>query len=76
MSPRFPYASRRDFRRAIVGAEVAVSLVQTYGELRGDGTYPVVGPSQTDRRWYCTIRVESGRVVAAYVRGLPRWWPW
>ena len=31
-------------------------------EYKGDGSYPVVGPSPYVRKWYATVRVDGGKV--------------
>lgn len=32
-------------------------------EYHGTGTYPVVGPSPTERKWYATVHVGAGGCI-------------
>ena len=51
--------------KARVGQLVSDLFVETsmFGpEFKGDGAYPVVGPSPYERKWFATVRVTDGKV--------------
>jgi len=52
--------------RGFVGRDAGRVFLETslFGpEYRGDGTYPVVGPSPTVRKWYAQVTVRDGRIT-------------
>lgn len=54
--------------KAKVGVEASCVFQETsmFGpEYKGQGSYPVVGPSPTERKWYATVKVDgAGRIVS------------
>lgn len=60
------YKTKKDLKERAIGKEPLAIFVETsaFGaEYKGDGSYPVVGPSPYDRKWYATIVVKDGKVV-------------
>lgn len=62
----FGCRTKKDLR-ARVGQQADGLFLETsvFGpEFKGAGTYPVVGPSPTERKWYATVHVNDiGRVT-------------
>lgn len=59
--------TKKDFKARAIGLPAVEMIQETsmFGpELRPDGSFAVVGPSPTVRKWYGTVVVESGIIKA------------
>lgn len=60
------FRTKKGFKEATINSDAAWVFLETsaFGpEYKGDGTYSVVGPSPTIRKWYATAIVKDGKVV-------------
>ena len=56
------YATKKDLKAAI-GHELRYSETSLMGnEFKPDGTFPVVGPSPTSRKWYANVTMQNGLI--------------
>lgn len=54
------YATKKDLKGSI-GQPFRFVETSLFGaEYKGDGSYTVVGPSPTIRKWYATVTVKDG----------------
>lgn len=50
--------------KAQVGAKPSFIETSFFGpEFKGDGSYCVVGPSPTERKWFATVEVKAGLIA-------------
>ena len=49
--------------KAAVGKELNYTETSMMGnEFKPDGTFPVVGPSPTNRKWYANVTMQNGLI--------------
>lgn len=57
------YASKKDLKAAI-GQSLRYVETSMFGtEYRADGTFCVVGPSPTNRKWYAEVTMQGGKIA-------------
>lgn len=61
MSARYP--TKKALKEA-VGQELRYQETSMFGEeFKADGSFPVVGPSPTERKWYATVTMANGIIA-------------
>lgn len=57
------YRTKKELKAA-VGRTLAYTETAWSGpEYRPDGTFPVVGPSAYERKWYAEVTLKDGKIV-------------
>jgi hypothetical protein len=57
------YKTKKDLKAAI-GQPLRYVETSAFGpEYKDNGTFPVVGPSPYERKWYATVTMKDGKIV-------------
>lgn len=57
------YKTKKDLK-ASVGQELRYEETSFFGtEYKADGSFNVVGPSPTERKWYATVMMVNGKIA-------------
>jgi hypothetical protein len=65
MSVNGNFPTKKSFQERTIGSSAYSVFMETsvFGqEYKGDGTYAIVGPSPTQRKWYAEVTVTNGLI--------------
>ena len=56
----YGFQTKKQLKAAVGTRFMPVETSMFGNEFQGDGTYPIVGPSPHERKWYATVTVVGG----------------
>ena len=64
MGIRGGYRTKKELKESGIGREFTPIETSMFNdEYKGDGDYPVVGPSPTERNWFALVSVVDGKIA-------------